>query len=147
MKKLYFLFGIIFIISSILFGCGTSPSSITNKNEGEFKPSVTVQKDEKLEIIADKLMNEYLNHYTENNIKEVDKIKAFKIDDIKVQKKDKDGFVFAVSFSVEPVAKDSYWFDSNGTIKDDGWVYGKFFFVTVKQNGNTYTMTEWGTGR
>ncbi|MGB9679148.1 MAG: hypothetical protein ACPL3A_04005 [Thermoanaerobacteraceae bacterium] len=146
MRKLYFLFGIIFI-SSILFGCGTSSSSVTNKNEGEFKPSVTVQKDEKLEIIADKLMNEYLNHYTENNIKEVDKIKAFKIDDIKVQKKDKDGFVFAVSFSVEPVAKDSYWFAGNGTIKDDGWVYGKFLFVTVKQNGNTYTMTEWGTGR
>lgn len=147
---------LIFLASTALSGCvgqyaetRHQQTSESQKNDSiqqnGYQPSMTVKPGTNLETVARSLLEKYLKHYMENSIPEPERLKAFKIKEIKLQEKNDSGFVYTAEFSVQGVDENTSWVAGNGIVKNDGWIEDKYMFIKVAKKGNTYTMKEWGT--
>lgn len=151
---------LIFLESTALSGCvgqyaektryqqtyeSQKSDSIQQNGNDFYQPSMTAKPGTNLETVARSLLEKYLKHYMENSIPEAERLKAFRIKEIKLQEKNDSGFVYTAEFSVQGVAKNTSWVAGNGIVKNDGWIEDKFMFIKVVQKGNTYTMKKWGT--
>lgn len=144
MRRKIFLLSIIGMFLSLLVFAACDKNSNTEKKV--YKPSITVEGNVKSEEIARTFLEKYFKHYMENTVPIEERLKDFRIDRIDIKEESPNGIYFTVSFSVKPSISNSDWMAGNGVIKENGWMEKKFWFVTVKKEGNTYIMEGWGTG-
>jgi len=143
-RRKIFLLSIIGMFLSLLVFAACDKNSNTEKKV--YKPSITVEGNVKSEEIARTFLEKYFKHYMENTVPIEERLKDFRIDRIDIKEESPNGIYFTVSFSVKPSISNSDWMAGNGVIKENGWMEKKFWFVTVKKEGNTYIMEGWGTG-
>lgn len=93
---------------------------------------------------AERLFREYLTGYQRATVE--DRLEDFTINTIEIVEKRENGFVFTVSYDVKPAAANSDWIAGNGAVGPDGWIVGKFNFVTVEDVDGGPVITGQGTG-
>ncbi len=108
-----------------------------------FQPTITIDFDKELNLVASQLIAEYLSYHMDDSIPRGERVKDFKIKDIHILKETDLGFIFIVRFSVQGVIEQTAWRTGNGMVKDNGWIEYNYMFVNVVQSGNSFTMIDW----
>lgn len=95
---------------------------------------------------AARLFQAYLDGYRREDQPQAMRLEDATINTIEIVETREDGFVFAVSFDVKPVAANSDWVVGNGVAHLDGWIVSKYLYVTVEAVDGVPTITGKGTG-
>jgi|GEM_PF-2094402 len=95
------------------------------------------------------LFTEYLESYLDIQDGYSMKIYDYRIEDIvKWEHIPKDmqkyGTIYNITYSVK--SKGKGWGPGNGSLKDDGWIENKSFFVTISEDDESYELLILGTG-
>ena len=100
----------------------------------------------KPEYVGQQLFIKYLDYYKGDKIPEEERLKWYKIDEIKIISGNIDEFVFFARYTVQTYIENSpLWHAGNGTIKGSGLIEGKSLYVWVSKDKDTYKVTNMGT--
>ncbi len=96
--------------------------------------------------VAQVLLERWLHHYRTGDVGWNDRLANYEIEKVELVSQQGDQFVVTLSFSVKPALRDSGWIAGNGLISGTGWIEGKFLFVTIERDSQTYRVVGMGTG-
>ena len=133
--------------TAVDYDAGTNRVFIIDRREIPYTShfqSQRVASNEPPETVAKQLLTMYLEHHMREEIPQSARLQDFKISEIHIDRMTLDGFVFAAEFSVQGW-QDGYWEAGNGLSGQDNWVYNKYMFITVKQDGSNYRWLSWAT--
>ncbi|KPU43280.1 hypothetical protein OXPF_27210 [Oxobacter pfennigii] len=98
-----------------------------------------------LEKIAKQIIVDKLERNKDADVPEEERIKDFKIEEIRALNGDISNFGFSVEYSVQSEDGNIIWLAGNGEPGENGWVLGKLQFYTVKKEGSSYEIESYGT--
>lgn len=119
--------------------------------------SVTLH-DASQEQVASELFTAWLKGYESRKLDPLVRLRQHEIAEIQDFRATDEGFVCMIRYHVKPYAKlpkealpsmtlrqlRTSWVAGNGVVQD-GWMKDKIVFIWVKQDGDTYTIVDWGT--
>lgn len=109
-----------------------------SKAEGSlpYLPSFTVGQATAIEDAAGKLFIVYLEHYKKSDIPEAERIKDYRIDDVKIINSSGTDYVICAKFSVQCTENSPMW-TGDGSVKNNRWIEGKTLYITASMVGDS----------
>lgn len=98
-----------------------------------------------LEKIAKQTIVDILEKNMGSDIPERQRLKDYKINNIKALNGDISYFGFSVDYSVQGAIENTDWVAGNGETGKNGWVLNKVQYYTLKKEGNSYKVESSGT--
>lgn len=105
-----------------------------------YASDVPVKPGEKLEDTFKSLLSKYLEHYSDENIPDIERLKYYRINDIKIVQSNDKSFTFYTDFMLQGATEETVWARGDSASQGGGLVENKILYITVEKQDNVYKM-------